>query len=62
MRKTIKAATIIILIILAVWGLYFIVKKDLKPANNNARCSIQNKGLTIICDMNGQMILGRVEK
>jgi hypothetical protein len=30
--------------------------------NNNARCYLQNKGLTIICTMDGQQIMGQVTK
>jgi hypothetical protein len=46
MRKLTIAAIVISLVILAVWGLYGIIKKDLKPTDNWKGCKIGNQCTT----------------
>jgi hypothetical protein len=52
MCKLVITAIIITLIILAVWGLYGIIKKDLKPVAVTAKCKV---GMT--CKIEGKTFL-----
>ena len=61
MRKIIISLIIINLIILVTYGLWWIVKPELKPVNN-AKCLITNKGHTLVCDYQGQKYIVEVKK